>query len=135
MELLLNINEFFKTEFPKGFTISENCKIVSLYNYYYYPEEKREINIIMEVCLNNKNTLYNIDWYIVKEYTDIKLNKILKVYKDFKGVVLVDEYSTKINDSTKYKIYHIVKAWLYYNNYLINLNKLGKIKETDNVLF
>ena len=132
---LININEFFKKEFPIGFTISENCKIINLYMYYYYPEEKRDLNIIIEVCLNNKNTLYNIDWYIINDYTNITLNKILKVAKDFKRVISKEEYPTKINNSTKYKIYHIVKAWISYNNYLINLNKLNKTEETDNILF
>ena len=89
----------------------------------------------MEVCLNNKNILYNIDWYIVKDYTNIILNKILKVAKDFKGIIAKEEYSTKINNSTKYKIYNIIKAWINYNNYLVNLNKLSSIKETDDILF
>ena len=28
---LISINEFFKKEFPTGFIISENCKIINLY--------------------------------------------------------------------------------------------------------
>lgn len=127
------IKSFFKKEFKDGYFINPNCKIIDIYSYYTdflgYETEK----FVITINLHGTNKKYEFD----DDSEKLTLHSIKKITKVGKRFIYEKEWNeTKINKSSKFKIYNIVKAWKNYNKYLKNIENLKNenIKEED-ILF
>jgi hypothetical protein len=129
----MKLRVFFKKEFKDGYFINPNCKITDIYNYYHFFGGYERESFIITINLHGTNIKYGFD-IDNRELRLYKIKEITKIGKRFSYNKEFDE--TKINKSSKFKIYTIVKAWKNYNNYLKNIEDLKtiNIKEED-ILF
>lgn len=129
----MKLRVFFKKEFKDGYFINPNCKIIDIYSYYHFFCGYERERFVITINLHGTNRKYEFDddnerltLYLIKKIT--KIGKRFSYEKEWN--------ETKINKSSKFKIYNIVKAWKNYNKYLKNLENLKNenIKEED-ILF
>lgn len=129
----MKLRVFFKKEFKDGYFINPNCKIIDIYNYYSYYLGYETERFVITINLHGENIKYDFD----DNNENFKLYRIKKMEKRGKRFFYDTEFSeTKINKSSKFKIYNIIKAWKNYNKYLKNIENLktDNIKEED-ILF
>ena len=129
----MKLRVFFKKEFKDGYLINPNCKIIDIYNYYCYYLGHETERFIVTINLHGENIKYDFD----DDSEELRLYKIKEITKVGKSFSYKKEWNeTKINKSSTFKIYNIIRAWKNYNKYLKNLENLknNNIKEED-ILF